>query len=74
MPDGRTLRIDDHGSQIIDEVWTLYEQALKIFGPVPTLIEWDNDVPPIDVLLGEAAKAQGLLDRTKQGTGHAHAA
>jgi uncharacterized protein len=74
MPDGRTLRIDDHGSQIIDVVWNLYEQALKIFGPVPTLIEWDNDVPPIDVLLAEAAKAQALLDRTRQGMGHAHAA
>src|SRR5499427_3008084 len=39
MPDGRTLRVDDHGSRVIDEVWALYEEALRRFGPVPTLIE-----------------------------------
>ena len=66
MPDGRTLRIDDHGSHVIAEVWALYEQALKLFGPVPTLIEWDNDVPPIDVLLREAAQAQTLLNGATQ--------
>src|SRR6266481_5044887 len=61
MPDGGTLCIDDHGSRVIDEVWALYEEALTRFGPVPTLIEWDNDVPPLDVLLGEADHAGALL-------------
>ena len=74
MPDGRMLRIDDHGSQIIAEVWALYEQALKLFGPVPTLIEWDNDVPPIDVLLREAAQTQTLLNGATQRLDHADAA
>jgi hypothetical protein len=39
----------------------LYERALRRFGPAPTLVEWDTDVPPLDVLLGEAAKAQARL-------------
>ena len=37
-------------------------EALSRFGPVPTLIEWDTDVPPLAVLLEEAAQAQGILD------------
>jgi uncharacterized protein (UPF0276 family) len=61
LADGGTLRIDDHASPVIAEVWALYAQALPRFGPVPTLIEWDNDVPPLDVLLGEAAKAGALI-------------
>jgi uncharacterized protein len=59
--DGRTIRIDDHGSRVIAEVWTLYEAALSRFGPVPTLIEWDVNLPPIEVLLDEAAKAAARL-------------
>jgi uncharacterized protein len=72
--DGGTLRIDDHGSRVIDEVWALYEAALKRFGPVPTLIEWDNDVPPLNILLEEAARAQRLLDAAKPEPAHANAA
>lgn len=72
--DGGTLRIDDHGSRIIDEVWTLYEAALKRFGPLPTLIEWDNDIPALQVLLEEAARAQRSLDAAKQEPFHANAA
>jgi hypothetical protein len=59
--DGRTILIDDHGSPVSDPVWILYERALRRFGPAPTLVEWDTDVPPLDVLLGEAAKAQARL-------------
>jgi uncharacterized protein (UPF0276 family) len=61
LPDGNTLRIDDHGSRVIDEVWSLYAEALRRFGPLPTLIEWDTDVPPLDVLLGEAHHADALI-------------
>jgi uncharacterized protein (UPF0276 family) len=61
LADGATLRIDDHGSRVIAEVWALYEEALNRFGPLPTLIEWDNDVPPLDVLLDEAKKASDRL-------------
>lgn len=74
MPDGRILRIDDHGSRVSTDVWALYEQALKRFGPVPTLIEWDNDVPPLNVLLDEAAHAQKLLDHVQREADHANAA
>jgi uncharacterized protein len=53
--------IDDHGSRVRPEVWQLYQHALARFGRVPTLIEWDTDVPPLSVLLDEAAIASGHL-------------
>jgi uncharacterized protein len=62
LPNGRTLRIDDHGSRVGTEVWALYEQALRLFGACPTLIEWDRDIPAFDVLCEEAAQAQRRLD------------
>jgi uncharacterized protein (UPF0276 family) len=54
--------VDTHGARVADPVWTLYETALARFGPVPTLIEWDTDVPELEVLLGEARKAQARMD------------
>jgi len=60
---GEHCLIDTHGARVADEVWRLYEAALGLFGPVATLIEWDTDVPVLDVLLDEAAKAQARLDR-----------
>lgn len=74
LPGGGTLRIDDHGSQVIAEVWALYQEALARFGPAPTLIEWDNDVPSLDVLLVEADHAGALLARAGQEARHADAA
>ena len=62
LADGRTLRIDDHSSRVIGEVWSLYETALRRFGPVPTLIEWDQNVPPLEVLIEEARNADALID------------
>jgi hypothetical protein len=59
----RELLIDDHGSAVCDDVWALYEVALRRFGPVPTLIEWDTDVPPLATLLAEAARADQRLER-----------
>jgi uncharacterized protein (UPF0276 family) len=58
---GHTLRIDDHSARVAPEVWTLYEEALVRFGPRPTLIEWDNNIPPLAVLVEEAAHAGALL-------------
>jgi uncharacterized protein (UPF0276 family) len=52
--------IDDHGSRVCPEVWQIYQHAVSRFGPVPTLIEWDTDVPALDVLLDEAALARNL--------------
>ena len=58
---GDTLLLDDHGSRVADTVWALYRRLIGRTGPVPTLIEWDTDVPPLAVLLAEAAKADALL-------------
>jgi len=55
--DGRSLRIDDHGSAPPDDVWALYDAAIARFGRLPTLLEWDNAVPALDVLLAVAASA-----------------
>ena len=62
LDDGHILRIDDHGSRVAPAVWSLYSVALERFGPVPTLIEWDTDIPALDVLRDEAAQAQAHLD------------
>lgn len=58
---GRPLLIDAHDREVADRVWALYERALSRTGPVPTLIEWDNDVPEWPVLAAEAARAEALL-------------
>ena len=50
--------VDDHGSRVCDAVWDLYRHAIGCFGAVPTLIEWDTDVPALDVLLDEAERAR----------------
>ena len=60
--DATELVIDDHGSRIRPDVWTLFDHALRRFGPRPTLIEWDTALPPIDVLLGEAGQAASRLE------------
>jgi uncharacterized protein (UPF0276 family) len=52
--------IDDHGSRVCDEVWQIYRHALRRFGSVPSLIEWDTAVPPLAVLLEEARHARSL--------------
>src|SRR6516164_8701213 len=63
LADGGTLRIDDHSSRVIDEVWSLYEEALRQFGPIPTLIEWDNNIPPVEVLVAQARRADALIGK-----------
>jgi hypothetical protein len=59
----RELLIDDHGSAVCDAVWSLFDVVLERIGPVPTLIEWDTDVPPLEILLAEATRANQHLDR-----------
>lgn len=56
------LLIDSHSRRVDAQVWTLYADAIALFGPVPTLIEWDQDIPELEVLLGEAARAEEVLD------------
>lgn len=54
---------DTHGYEVRNEVWDLYQYAIQRFGAVPTLIEWDNDVPEFDTLIVEADKANSILNR-----------
>ena len=58
---GATIRIDDHGSAVIDPVWDLYAEAITRFGAVPSLIERDNNVPALEELLAEADHAAEIL-------------
>jgi uncharacterized protein (UPF0276 family) len=58
---GARLLIDDHGQPVSNVVWDLYCRALTRICPAPTLIEWDNDVPPFDTLAGEVARARQLM-------------
>jgi uncharacterized protein len=55
--------IDTHGDRVAEPVWRLYEAALERFGPVPTLVEWDSDIPPLPVLLEEASMARDLMEK-----------
>jgi uncharacterized protein (UPF0276 family) len=59
--DGHVILIDDHGSPVAPPVWALYAHALARFGAVPTLIEWDTDIPELGVLMAEAAAADRLI-------------
>lgn len=57
------LFIDTHGTRVAPPVWALYRRALERFGRVPTLIEWDTELPDLAVLLAEAAQAEQLMER-----------
>lgn len=59
--EGRLLLIDAHDREVSESVWRLFEEVVKASGPVPTLIEWDNDIPAWPILLQEAAKADLVL-------------
>lgn len=61
--DSGDVVIDDHGSRVHPPVWQVYRHAIAKLGPRPTLIEWDTDLPPLDVLLDEAARAAEVIQR-----------
>ncbi len=63
-----TFLFDTHSKAVIDPVWDLYREALKVMGPVSTLIEWDADIPPFEVLSAEVKKAQAIYDELKDVT------
>ena len=67
--DGEPILIDDHGSRVGDGVWGLFARIVKCFGARPTLVEWDTDIPPLDVLLDEAARAAGVIETALQAGG-----
>jgi uncharacterized protein (UPF0276 family) len=58
--------IDDHGSCVSPAVWELYSEFCREVSPeIPTLIEWDTDVPELNVLLGEASKVQDIRQQVR---------
>lgn len=61
--DGARLLIDAHDRPVDDEVWRLYDIVISQTGPLPTLIEWDNEVPDWPVLRREAEAADRILTR-----------
>jgi uncharacterized protein (UPF0276 family) len=62
------LLVDTHGRVVADEVWSLFRHTVQRLGAVPTLIEWDTNIPALPVLLGEAAKAAAILDELGHGS------
>ena len=69
---GAQILIDDHASVVCEPVWQLYARALERFGLVPSLVEWDKDLPPFETLLGEARTAERVAQSWI--AGHARAA
>ncbi len=57
--------IDTHSRPMAEPVWTLYDDAIARLGPQPTLIEWDANIPPLAVLLGERDRAQAVLEQSR---------
>jgi uncharacterized protein len=65
-PEGEVL-IDTHNARVSEPVWSLYREALRRFESVPTLIEWDTDLPPLSVLLDEAQRADREVQEVTHG-------
>jgi uncharacterized protein len=61
---GSELLVDTHGTVVAEPAWDLYAYAVRRFGPRPTLIEWDNDIPPLATLLAQAARADEIATGT----------
>jgi uncharacterized protein len=64
--DGQTILIDDHGAPVSNAVWALYDHALARFGLLPTLIEWDTNIPALAVLCAEARTAERFIRRAEE--------
>jgi uncharacterized protein (UPF0276 family) len=62
-PDEEPLVIDSHSAPVAEEVWRLYETAIARIGPIPSMIEWDNRLPPWSTLFDEARRAEALVSR-----------
>lgn len=60
LSSNNVVRIDTHDAKVCDDVWQLYRYTVEKFGPKHTLIEWDAQIPELDVLLNEAAKAREI--------------
>jgi len=76
-----TILIDTHSRPVKEAVWDLYEHTIQKLAPksnqtmIPTLIEWDQDFPTLDILVGEANKARNMIQRVQnQNLGYENAA
>lgn len=58
-----THLLDTHGARVHEPVWALYEETIKRFGAIPTLIEWDTDIPEFSVLMDERETAAKILSK-----------
>ena len=58
---GARLLIDSHDRRVVDDVWRLYDRAVQHIGALPTLIEWDSDIPSWPVLFAECQRAETIL-------------
>ena len=67
---GGTVLVDTHGARIDEAAWDLYAYAVERFGRRPTLIEWDNDIPPLGALLVEAQRADEIAAKVATGSRH----
>ena len=72
--EGDPLIIDSHDRPVADAVWSLFESVAARMGPIPTLIEWDSEIPEWPRLAAEAAAAQAILDRAGARARRSHAA
>jgi uncharacterized protein len=68
------LLIDAHGSPVAEAVWSLYRRTLARSGPVPTLIEWDNDIPDFATVAAEVSLARAALAEEARRRDRRHAA
>jgi uncharacterized protein (UPF0276 family) len=68
---GGTLLVDTHAHAVAEPAWDLYAHAIRRFGPQPTIVEWDNDLPTLAVLIGEATKADRVREAVREDR-HAH--
>ena len=64
------LKVDTHGSNVIDPVWELLEFAYQRFGVLPTLLERDFNIPALPVLFGETAHIQSLQEEARRAMAH----
>ncbi|NVJ97541.1 MAG: DUF692 domain-containing protein [Alphaproteobacteria bacterium] len=62
--EGQEIRVDDHGSPVCENVWGLYQCILERARPVPTLIEWDNNIPDFATLMAEAERAKQMMKQS----------
>jgi uncharacterized protein len=58
--------VDTHAHAVAEPSWDLYAHAIRRFGPQPTIVEWDAELPTLAVLTGEATKADRVREHAKE--------